>query len=136
MRILIVCLLILLSNGSLCAQSPAKGAIPIIDTHAHLSFDDEERDFNEKVPASETELLKQMASAGVQRAGIITIARKGELERTRKNNDRLIAIAKANPERFFPICSVHPDDGAAAIAELERIAKLGVKGIKLHPNTQ
>lgn len=36
----------------------------------------------------------------------------------------------------MPIATVHPYDGAAAVAELERVAASGVKILKLHPHTQ
>ncbi len=53
----------------------------------------------------------------------------------RANNDGLIALASKNP-KLMPIATVHPYDGAAAIAELERVAARGVKVLKLHPHTQ
>ena len=36
----------------------------------------------------------------------------------------------------MPIATVHPYDGPAAVAELERVAARGVKVLKLHPHTQ
>jgi predicted TIM-barrel fold metal-dependent hydrolase len=36
----------------------------------------------------------------------------------------------------MPIATVHPFDGAAGIAELERVAARGVKVLKIHPHTQ
>jgi predicted TIM-barrel fold metal-dependent hydrolase len=37
---------------------------------------------------------------------------------------------------MIPIATVHPYDGAAAVAELKRLAGLGVKVLKLRPHTQ
>lgn len=34
------------------------------------------------------------------------------------------------------MCSEHPSDGDQALAEVERVAATGAKGLKLHPNTQ
>jgi predicted TIM-barrel fold metal-dependent hydrolase len=62
-------------------------------------------------------------------------ALQGHPERVRANNDGLIALAAAHP-KVMPIATVHPYDGAAAIAELERVAARGVKVLKLHPHTQ
>jgi uncharacterized protein len=69
-------------------------------------------------------------------SGIIVIARAGKMDRTRTQNDAVIAAAKADPDHFYPIASVHPADGADAMIELDRLAAAGVKVIKLHPNTQ
>jgi predicted TIM-barrel fold metal-dependent hydrolase len=67
--------------------------------------------------------------------GGIHMAVKGELAHTRAKNDELVELAKRYP-KLLPIASVHPYDGAAAVAELERLDALGVKAIKLHPHTQ
>jgi len=64
------------------------------------------------------------------------MARKGELERTRRQNDEVMKTAADSGGRFYPVVSVHPADGAAALAELDRVAKLGAREVKLHPNTQ
>lgn len=82
------------------------------------------------------EYLAQLASAGLQviRFGGIHMAVRGQLEHTRAKNDDLITLSKKYP--LVPIASVHPYDGEAAFAELQRLAKLGVKAIKLHPHTQ
>jgi len=53
----------------------------------------------------------------------------------RASNDDLIELAAKHP-KLMPIATVHPYDGAAAIAELERVAARGVKVLKLHPHTQ
>jgi len=34
------------------------------------------------------------------------------------------------------VCSVHPSDGAGALAEIERVAAAGCQWLKLHPNNQ
>ncbi len=49
------------------------------------------------------------------------------------SNDTVFALAKAHPDIFFPICSVHPyrED---AIAELDRCAAQGARIVKWLPN--
>jgi len=74
--------------------------------------------------------------AGITKSALIVIARKGEPEKTRERNDTVLAAAAASGGRFFPVVSVHPADAEAALAELERLAKLGAREVKLHPNTQ
>jgi predicted TIM-barrel fold metal-dependent hydrolase len=108
---------------------------PIIDTHAHLRTDDS-NGLSAGHPIGTAALRTLDQAAGVQRSALIVIARQGDMTATRALNDAAIAAAKADPEHFYPIASVHPADGDAALAELDRLAKLGVKVIKLHPNTQ
>jgi predicted TIM-barrel fold metal-dependent hydrolase len=62
-------------------------------------------------------------------------ALQGEVERIRANNDQLIALAAKHP-KMMPIATVHPYDGDAALAELQRVAAGGVKVLKIHPHTQ
>ena len=108
---------------------------PIVDTHAHLRTNDA-NGLRDTHPLGTTALRALDQVAGVQRSALIVIAQKGDLAATRALNDAVVAAAAADPEHFYPIASVHPADGDAALAELDRLAKLGVKAIKLHPNTQ
>jgi uncharacterized protein len=98
----------------------------IFDTHVHIWNGEK----------SVKEYLAQVESAGrkVTSFGGIHMAVLGELAHTRAKNDELIALSKRYP--LVPIASVHPYDGEAAVAELKRLAGLGVKSIKLHPHTQ
>jgi predicted TIM-barrel fold metal-dependent hydrolase len=87
-------------------------------------------------PRGVTDLRRLEEQAGVTHAGLIVVAQKGRLEETRARNDAVIDAAKKSGGFFFPIASVHPDDGTGALLELDRLAKLGVRVIKLHPMTQ
>src|SRR5690606_8239007 len=62
-------------------------------------------------------------------------ARQGELDAIRAGNDRVIALAAAHP-LVLPVATVHPYDGDAARAELERVVAAGVRVLKLHAHTQ
>ena len=61
---------------------------------------------------------------------------RGNPVATAQMNDQLVALVNKHAGRTFAIGSVHPDDGAQALAELDRLKQLGVKMLKLHPNTQ
>lgn len=122
--------------GPVAGEGAAGGyAGPITDTHAHLRLgaDDAASDTQ---PIGVEALRGLDAAAGVTRSALIVIARRGDLDAMRRKNDAVIAAAAASGGRFYPVASVHPLDGAPALAELERLAKLGVHVIKLHPNTQ
>lgn len=98
----------------------------IFDMHVHV--------WNGEKSVKEYLAQVQSAGASVTSFGGIHMARLGELEHTRAKNDDLIALSKRYP--MIPIASVHPYDGEAAFAELQRLHELGVKAIKLHPHTQ
>jgi predicted TIM-barrel fold metal-dependent hydrolase len=129
--------LALLLGASLATSASAAEhyAGPIIDTHAHLRTSDD-NGLLASHPKGTAALRALDQAAGVDKSALIVIARKGDMAANRALNDAAVAAAKADPQHFYAIASVHPADGDAALVELDRVAKLGVKVIKLHPNTQ
>lgn len=107
----------------------------IIDTHAHLRLGEDDALLTEHAKGT-AELQRLDEVAGVEHSALIVIARPGQPDRTRAQNDAVFSAAKQSQGRFYPVVSVHPADGEAALAELERVAVLGAKVVKLHPNTQ
>jgi uncharacterized protein len=114
------------------AEAPYRG--PIIDAHAHLRTGD-----NDAIAPTQFKgtigLRALDAAAGISQSALIVIAGGGP-DAVRTKNDALLAVVAADPVHFYPVASVHPADGDAAMAELERLASRGVKFIKLHPNSQ
>lgn len=108
---------------------------PVIDAHAHIRFGDGDA-LKADQPIGTEKLLQLDAQAGVRQSALIVIASKGQPEQTRANNDKVLAVAAASQGHFYAVPSVHPLDGEAALEELRRLAKLGVREIKLHPNSQ
>ena len=49
------------------------------------------------------------------------------------NNDAMAALATSDPAHFVPLASVPIQDPAAAAKELERAAKLGLRGVEIPP---
>jgi aminocarboxymuconate-semialdehyde decarboxylase len=49
------------------------------------------------------------------------------------NNDAMVALASADPARFVPLASVPLQDPKRAARELERAAKLGLRGVEIPP---
>src|SRR6266849_5259084 len=49
------------------------------------------------------------------------------------NNDAMAALAKSDPAHFVPLASVPIQNPAAAVRELERAAKLGLRGVEIPP---
>jgi predicted TIM-barrel fold metal-dependent hydrolase len=56
--------------------------------------------------------------------------------RPRVPNELVAQACKDHPKTFVGFGSVDPLKGARAVAELDRIAELGLKGVKLHPSLQ
>lgn len=109
---------------------------PIFDVHKHVRFADSDSRLVPTHPVGVDAIRAVDAQTGVTRSSLIVIARRGDPEGTRQRNDRVVAAAKASEGHFIPIASVHPLDGDDALTEVSRLAALGVRVIKLHPNTQ
>jgi len=104
--------------------------------HVHISVQpSEDHAFSAERGNTLQEILTFMPKSSIVKAGIITMAQKGNMTDTRMRNDSVIALSHKYPS-LVPICSVHPMDGDSAMQEMERVHNLGVKIIKLHPNTQ
>ncbi|HET9410572.1 MAG TPA: amidohydrolase family protein [Candidatus Dormibacteraeota bacterium] len=56
--------------------------------------------------------------------------------RPRVPNELVANACREHPERFVGFGSVDPRKGERAVAELDQIAELGLKGVKLHPSLQ
>lgn len=56
--------------------------------------------------------------------------------RPRLPNDLVAAAARDHPDRFVGFGSVDPLKGERAVAELDQVKELGLKGLKLHPSLQ
>ena len=104
----------------------------LFDSHVHLwSGEESLRAYEEQLKEGRLEV----AGFGAMWFGGPNQALAGRPKRIRAGNDGIIALAASNP-RMIPIATVHPHDGSAAVAELERVAARGVKVLKLHPHTQ
>ena len=108
----------------------------IIDFHVHI---DESEDANANgvpVQMGREDILKNMDDAGIDISVLLVMAFKGEMKKTREKNEWLSDICRQD-DRLVGFGSVHPNDGKPALEEMDRcINDLGLKGFKLHPNTQ
>ena len=122
----------LVSLALMLIASAARAQTPLFDLHVHLWKGEESlRAYESQLKAAGLEV----AGHGAMWFGGPNQALQGKPAEVRANNDGLIALASKNP-KLMPIATVHPYDGASAIAELERVAARGVKDLKLHPHTQ
>ena len=81
-------------------------------------------------------LLAAMDRAGVARAVVMGMGWT-DPELAREANDYIIESVAHQPDRLTGFCSVNPAWGDGALAEVERSAAAGLRGIgELHPDTQ
>ena len=79
------------------------------------------------------DLLKSMDEAGVEKALVLSCATKPE--QVTAANDYLCRISSICPDRFCALGTLHPDYPDCK-GELARMRKLGLRGLKLHPDFQ
>ena len=124
----------------------------IIDSHVHVfppGFQERREELVQRdatfqelysnpkaVLASVNDLMDAMDAAEVDAAVAVGIGWQ-DIELAREANDHLAeAVANSNG-RLIGFCAVNPSWGDDAIAEIERCAEAGLRGIgELHPNTQ
>ncbi len=112
--------------------APALGEEKVFDLHVHLHNGEESiRTYYAHLEAAKI----PVAGFGAMWFGGPNQARAGDVEGTRARNDAHWNLS-AKHRGMLPIATVHPYDGPEALAELKRVAGLGVKVLKLHPHTQ
>lgn len=78
------------------------------------------------VPFDPQRILDRMDAAGVDLAMVCSLAQRIE-------NDFIIGLVNAHPDRLFGFGQVRPQDDDA-LDEIARIAEAGLSGLKLHPS--
>ncbi len=96
----------------------------IIDHHNHVWEGESTGGFLDE-GMSVKRILKEMDEAGVDMAGVCTVAQSID-------NDYVVKAQKEHPDRLFGFCMVNPRE-ANAKDTLRRYLDQGLKGLKLHP---
>ena len=124
----------------------------IVDFHTHIfppSFMERREEYAERDDtfrtlysnpgariASAEDLIGAMDQANVDMAVAMGIGWT-DRQMAMEANDYIIESAARYPSRIAGLCSVNPAWGIDAVAEIERCARKGAKGIgELHPDTQ
>ena len=105
-----------------------------IDAHAHFESDSAPGRILPKVSGRPDVLLEEMDRSGVERAVLLVVPPGAELAAARELHDQVAAVLRTHPGRFIAIGAVQPEDGEAGLRELDRIAALGYRGVKLSPS--
>jgi len=106
----------------------------IIDAHAHLEPESGPGRIHPQSSGRPDVLLGEMDRAGVERAVLLVLPPGAELPAAREMHDQVAALLKARPGRFIAIGAVQPSDGEAGLREMDRIAAMGFRGVKLSPS--
>lgn len=123
---------------------------PIIDIHIHIQplhmFKPEalalvkrgRKDYAEveRYSNSPAEFLKFLDGLEIERAGLINYVSPDVIGFPPAVNDWIADYCKADPKRLLAFGSVHPKHVADAGAEVDRLAKIGIRALKIHPSHQ
>lgn len=124
--------------------------MPIIDIHIHVQplegykpsalelVKRGRRDYDDVVKYSERpkEFLKFLDAADIERAGLINYVSPDVIGFMPDVNDWIARYCSAEPRRLLAFGSVHPKYVPDAGAEVERLKKIGIRGLKVHPSHQ
>jgi uncharacterized protein len=80
--------------------------------------------------------LKHLDSLGIERAALINYVSPGIIGFPPGVNDWCANYCAANPERLIAFGGVDPATMPDAGAEVDRMARIGIRGLKLHPPHQ
>ena len=97
----------------------------LIDNHNHLWVGQEMDAFTKTQPMGLARLLEDLDEAGVDMAGVCTVAQS-------MNNEYVLKCVKEHPDRLFGFAFVdprYPD----AVDQLKKMLDEGFVGLKLHP---
>lgn len=124
--------------------------MPIIDIHVHIQplhmfkphalalVKRGRKDYAdvERYSSSPPDFLEFLDSLEIERAGLINYVSPDVIGFTAEVNDWIAEYCKADPKRLLAFGSVHPKHVADAGAEVDRLAKIGIRGLKVHPSHQ
>jgi predicted TIM-barrel fold metal-dependent hydrolase len=123
---------------------------PVIDIHIHIQpqhmlrpealalIRRGRKDYAEieKFSQDPAAFLKHLDLLGIERAGLINYVSPGIIGFPPEVNDWCANYCAANPERLIAFGGVDPATMPAAGAEVDRLARIGIRGLKLHPPHQ
>jgi predicted TIM-barrel fold metal-dependent hydrolase len=80
--------------------------------------------------------LRYLDSAGIERAGLVNYVSPEVVGFPPGVNDWVAAYCAADPHRLIAFGSVHPHCVADTAAETDRLARIGIRALKIHPSHQ
>ncbi len=100
----------------------------IVDAHTHL-FDQ----YVTQQGLPPDEFVTGLRQAGIDKALMFGLE-QSFFGASQPANDAIAAATQRYPDLLYPVCTIHPREGQAALYEMERCAaELGILALKLHP---
>lgn len=90
----------------------------------------------ERYTADPKSFLNFLDASGIERAGLINYVSPDVIGFPPEVNDWIAHYCSAEPQRLLAFGSVHPKYVPDAGAEVDRLAKIGIRGLKVHPSHQ
>jgi hypothetical protein len=124
---------------------------PIIDIHTHVNplhmlnkgaeglFRRQHEDFDavRELVTNPDALLRYMDQNGVEKLGMVNYVAPDVIGYTMEANNWAANFARHAPDRLIPFGSVHPRFCNGDLgAEVERLAEMGIRALKIHPPHQ
>lgn len=96
------------------------------------------KDFEDamRFAASPSEFLKFMDGAEIERAGLINYVSPDVIGFTSDVNEWVARYCSVDPRRLLAFGSVHPRYVADPGAEVDRLKRIGIRALKVHPSHQ
>ncbi len=121
-----------------------------IDVHIHIqplemlnpetrqAFGAHHADFDQvqEVVGDPAKFLRYLDSVGVEKAVLINYVSPDVMGFTAQVNDWIAGYARHAPDRLIPCGSVHPRFTKDCAAEVDRLADMGIRMLKVHPPHQ
>jgi hypothetical protein len=105
-----------------------------IDAHAHFESGSSPGRIQPRTSGRADVLVQEMDRSGVERAVLLVVPPSPDLAAAHELHDQVAALLKTRPGRFIAVGAVQPSDGEAGLRELDRIASVGYRGVKLSPS--
>jgi predicted TIM-barrel fold metal-dependent hydrolase len=132
------------------SDSSSSHQLPIIDIHIHIMplhmlkpgalalIKKGRKDYAavERYSSDPKAFLELLDQLRIERAGLINYVSPDIMGFTPEVNDWIARYCSAAPDRLIAFGSVHPRTVSDAGAEVDRVAKLGIRALKLHPSHQ
>ncbi|HEV2297143.1 MAG TPA: amidohydrolase family protein [Candidatus Acidoferrales bacterium] len=90
----------------------------------------------EKYSSEPKAFLNFLDEMEIERAGLINYVSPDVIGFPPDVNDWIAQYCSVEPQRLLAFGSVHPNYVADASAEVDRLAKIGIRGLKVHPSHQ
>jgi uncharacterized protein len=90
----------------------------------------------EKYSSDPKAFLNFLDDTGIERAGLINYVSPEVIGFPPEVNDWIVRYCSADPRRLLAFGSVHPKYVPEAGAEVDRLATIGIRGLKVHPSHQ